>query len=143
MSLLSWPCTAVVIRTSSHRKLPTPNLFSPAVQFTFCHRKVSKCPKFTVLISLVYYKATVLKDALKWTTYRNNFTFRVPCIVNVFQSMTNKMQRYAVFYFSKLLYMFRVYLRPIIRSTILYLQHLVFVKSLLLPAAIVEVLEPS
>ena len=53
----------------------------------------------------------------------------------VFQSMTNKMQRYTVFYFCKLLYMFRVDPPPIIRSTTLYLQHLVFVKPLLLPAA--------
>ena len=63
-------------------------------------------------------------------------TFRGPYIVNVFQSMTNKMQGYAVFYFCKLLYMFRVDPPPIIRSTTLYLQHLVFVKLLLLPAAI-------
>jgi hypothetical protein len=56
----------------------------------------------------------------------------------VFQSMANKMQRYTVFYFCKLLYMFRVDPPPIIRSTKLYLQHLVFVKPLLLPAAIAE-----
>ena len=34
-----------------------------------------------------------------------------------FQSMTNKMQRYTVLYFCKLLYMFRVDTPPIIRST--------------------------
>ena len=64
--------------------------------------------------------------------------FRGLCIVNVFQSMINKMQRYTDFYFSKLLDMFRVDPPPIIRSKILYLQHLVFVKPLLLPAAITE-----
>ena len=64
--------------------------------------------------------------------------FRVLCIVNVCQSMTNTMQRYTVFYFCKLLYMFWVDPPPIIRSTKLYLQHLVFVKQLLLPAAIVK-----
>jgi hypothetical protein len=37
------------------------------------HRKVSKCPTFTVLTSLLYYKAKVFKDVLKWTTYTNNF----------------------------------------------------------------------
>ena len=42
------------------------------------------------------------------------------------------------FYFCKLLCMFRVNPSPIIRSTTLYLQHLVFVKLLLLPAAIVD-----
>jgi len=53
-------------------------------------------------------------------------TFRVPCIVNVFQSMTNEMQLYTVFYFCKLPYMFRVDLPPIIWSTILYLQFQLF-----------------
>ena len=57
--------------------------------------------------------------------------------------MTNKMQRYTVFYFCKLLYMFWVDLPPIIRSLTLYLQHLVFVKLLLLPAAIMEELKPD
>ena len=52
--------------------------------------------------------------------------------------MTNKVQRYTVFYFCKLLYMFRVDPPPIIRSITLYLQHLVFVQPLLLPAALVE-----
>ena len=47
------------------------------------------------------------------------------------------------FYFCKLLYMFRVDPPPIIRSTKLHLQHLVFVKPLLLPAAIVEELRRS
>ena len=41
-------------------------------------------------------------------------------------------------YIRKLLYMFRVYPPPIIRSTKLYLQYPVFVKPLLLPATIVE-----
>ena len=41
----------------------------------------------------------------------------------------------------KLVYMFRAVSAPIIRSTQLYLQHLVLVKPLLLTAAIVEELE--
>ena len=53
------------------------------------------------------------------------------------------MQHYAVFYFCKLLYMFRVDPPPIIRSITLYLQHLVFVKPLLLPAAIVSLFHGS
>ena len=65
-------------------------------------------------------------------------TFRGPFIVNVFLIMINKMQSYTGFYFCKVLYMFRVDPPPIVRSTTLYLQHLVFVKPLLLPAAIVE-----
>ena len=56
---------------------------------------------------------------------------------SMFRSITNKMQRYTV-YLCELLYMFRVDPPPIIKSTKLYLHHLVFVKPLLLPAAIVE-----
>jgi hypothetical protein len=44
-------------------------------------------------------------------------------------------------FFWKLLYMFRVVLSPIIRSSNDYLQHLLLVMPLLLPAAIVEELE--
>jgi hypothetical protein len=51
------------------------------------------------------------------------------------------MQRYTVYFIWKLLYMFQVGPTPIIRSTNLYLQHLVFVTPLLLSAAIVEDLE--
>jgi hypothetical protein len=51
------------------------------------------------------------------------------------------MQRYTVYFIWKLLYMFRVVPTPIIRSTNLYLQHLVFVTPLLLPAVNVEELE--
>ena len=52
--------------------------------------------------------------------------------------MTNKMQRYTVFYFCRLLYTFRVDPPPVISSITLYLQHLVLVKPLLMPAAIME-----
>ena len=65
-----------------------------------------------------------------------------PCIVNIFQYMSNKMQRYTLY----------LYLETAIHvsgSTSthhqerirLYLQHLVFVTPLLLSAAIVEELE--
>ena len=46
------------------------------------------------------------------------------------------MQQYTVYFIWKLLYMFRVVPPPIIRSTNNYLQHMVIVRSLLLPAAI-------
>jgi len=39
-----------------------------------------------------------------------------PCIVRIFQYISNKMQRYTVYYIWKLLYMFRVVPQPIIRS---------------------------
>jgi len=40
-----------------------------------------------------------------------------PCIANIVQSIYNKMQRYTVYYIWKLLYMFRVLLPPINRSS--------------------------
>jgi hypothetical protein len=52
-----------------------------------------------------------------------------PCIVRIFQYISNKMQRYTVYYIWKLLYMFRVVFPPIIRSaynsiySICYLSH--------------------
>jgi hypothetical protein len=46
------------------------------------------------------------------------------------------MQRYTVYFIWKLLYMFRVVPSPHHQERQLYLQHLVFVTPLLLPAAI-------
>ena len=48
---------------------------------------------------------------------------------------------HSLFISGKLLYTFRVVSPPIIRSTQQYLQYLVLVKPLLLPAAIAEELE--
>ena len=65
-----------------------------------------------------------------------------PCIVSIFQYMSNKMQRYTVY-----LYLETALHVPSGTSTHhqeriqLYLQHLVFVTPLPLPAAIVEELE--
>jgi hypothetical protein len=65
-----------------------------------------------------------------------------PCIVSIFQYISNKMQHYTVY----------LYLETAVHvsggtsshhqeSIQLYLQHVVFVTPLLLPAAIVEELE--
>jgi hypothetical protein len=59
-----------------------------------------------------------------------------PCIVSIFQYISNKMQRYAALHVSggtSTHYQERIQL---------YLQHLVFLTPLLLSAAIVEELEP-
>jgi hypothetical protein len=40
-----------------------------------------------------------------------------PCIVKIFSYISNKMQRYTVYFIWKLLHMFRVAPPPIIRST--------------------------
>jgi hypothetical protein len=72
-----------------------------------------------------------------------NLTFMVPCIVSIFQYISNKMQRYTVY----------LYLETAVHVSggssthhqeriQLYLQHLVFVTPLLPSAAIVEELEP-
>jgi hypothetical protein len=68
-----------------------------------------------------------------------DLTFMGLCILRIFLHISNKMQRYTVYFVWKLLYMFRVVLSG---GTIhhqerkqLYLQHLVFVTPLVLPAA--------
>jgi len=59
-----------------------------------------------------------------------------PCIANIVQYISNKMQLNTVYYIWKLLYMFRVLLPPIIRSaynciySIWYLSHLYYYLSL-------------
>ena len=65
-----------------------------------------------------------------------------PCVVSIFQYISNKMQHYTVY-----LYLETALHVSVCTSTHhqvciqLYLQHLVFVTPLLLPAAIVEELE--
>jgi hypothetical protein len=71
------------------------------------------------------------------TTFSVNLTSMGPCISDIFPSITNKMQRYAI-YLCEMLYVFQAVTPPIIRSSKLYIQHRVLVKPLLLPAAIVE-----
>jgi hypothetical protein len=72
-----------------------------------------------------------------------DLTFMGPCIVSIFQYISNKMQRYTV-------YLYLVTALHVSGGTSthhqerikLSLQHLVFVTPLLLSAAIVEELEP-
>jgi hypothetical protein len=72
-----------------------------------------------------------------------DLTFMGPCILSIFQYISNKMQRYTVY----------LYLETTVHVSggtsthhqeriQLYLQHLLFVTPLLLSAAIVEELEP-
>jgi hypothetical protein len=73
-----------------------------------------------------------------------NLTYMGPCIVNIFQYISIKMQRYTVYlYLETALHVSGGGTSTHHRERIqLYLQHLVFVTSLLLSAAIVEGLEP-
>jgi hypothetical protein len=65
-----------------------------------------------------------------------------PCIVSIFQYTSNKIQRYTVFlYLETALHVSGGTSTHHQERKELYLQHLVFVTPLLLPAAIVEELE--
>jgi hypothetical protein len=57
------------------------------------------------------------------------------------QSTTSKMQLFSIYLVHKTLYMFQAVPPPIIRSIKLYIQRQVFVRPMLLPAAIVEEME--
>ena len=65
-------------------------------------------------------------------------TFRGPCVVSIFLLIYFQQDAtlHSLFISGKLLYMFRVVSPPILRSTQLYLQHLVLIKPLLLPVTI-------
>jgi len=66
-----------------------------------------------------------------------------PCTVSIFQYISNKMQHYAIYlYLETALHVSGGTSTHHQERTQLYLQHLVFVTPLLLPAAIVEELEP-
>jgi hypothetical protein len=66
-----------------------------------------------------------------------------PCIVSIFQYMSNKMQRYTVYlYLETALHVSGGTSTHHKERIQLHLQHLVFVTPLLLSAAIVEKLEP-
>jgi hypothetical protein len=67
----------------------------------------------------------------------------VPCIVSIFQYISNKMQRYTVYLYLETALYISGGTSPHHQERIqLYLQHLLFVTPLLLSAAIVEELEP-
>jgi hypothetical protein len=72
-----------------------------------------------------------------------DLTFMGPCIVSIFQYISDKMQRYTVYlYLETTLHVSDGTSTHHQERIQLYLQHLVFVTPLLLSAAIVEELEP-
>jgi len=72
-----------------------------------------------------------------------DLTFMGPCIVSIFQYISNKMQRYTIYlYLETALHVSGGTSTHHQERIQLYLQHLVFVTPLLLSAAIVEELEP-
>jgi len=72
-----------------------------------------------------------------------NLTCMGPCIVSIFQYISKKMQRYTVYlYLETALHVSGSTPTHHHERKQLYLQHLVFVIPLLLPAAILEELEP-
>jgi hypothetical protein len=71
-----------------------------------------------------------------------NLTFMGPCIISIFQYISNKMQRYTVYsYLETALHVSGGTSTHNQDRIQLYLQHLIFVTPLLLSAAIVEELE--
>jgi hypothetical protein len=71
-----------------------------------------------------------------------DLTFMCTCIVSIFQYISKKMQRYTVYlYLETALHVSGGTSTHHQKRIQLYLQHLVFVTPLLLPAAIVEKLE--
>ena len=71
-----------------------------------------------------------------------DLTFMGPCIVSIFQYISNKLQRYTVYlYLETALHVSGGTSTHRQERIQLYLQHLVFVTPLLLSAAIVEELE--
>ena len=79
---------------------------------------------------------------VKSTRVPLNLTFMGPCIVNIFQYISNKMQLYTVYlHLDTALHVSGGTSTHHQERIHLYLQHLVFVTPLLLPAAIVEKLE--
>jgi hypothetical protein len=72
-----------------------------------------------------------------------DLTFTGPCILSIFQYISNKMQRYTVYlYLETALHISGGTSTHHQERIQLYLQHLVFVTPLLLSSAIVEELEP-
>jgi hypothetical protein len=72
-----------------------------------------------------------------------DLAFMCPCIISIFQYISNKMQRYTVYlYLETALHVSSGISTHHQERIQLYLQHLLFVTPLLLPAAIVEELEP-
>jgi len=68
--------------------------------------------------------------------------FMGPCILSIFQYISNKMQRFTVYlYLETALHVSRGTFTHHQKRIQLYLQHMIFVTPLLLPAAIVEELE--
>jgi hypothetical protein len=79
-----------------------------------------------------------LAEKLDW----KGLTFMGPCILSIFQYISNKMQRYTVYlYLVTALHVSGCTSTHHQERIELYLQHLLFVTPLLLPAAIVEELE--
>jgi hypothetical protein len=72
-----------------------------------------------------------------------DLAFMGPCIVSIFQYISNKMQRYTVYlHLETALHISGGNSTHYRESIQLYLQHLVFLTPLLLSAAIVEDMEP-
>ena len=95
-------------------------------------RNSALCPQSVFLCVVLISEQTVI------------LTLRGPCIVSIFRCMSNKMQHFTVYLSLETALHVSGGISTHHQERIqLYLQHLVIVKPLLLPAAIVEELELS
>ena len=82
----------------------------------FSYRKQSSIPLYFTKYIHNIKKPCEIGYSFTLQTYLLILTFMGPCIVRIFQYISNKMQRYTVYFIWKLLCMFRVVPPPIIRS---------------------------
>ena len=113
------------------------NLFCIISHFTIIVLNYSNC--------VVYFNPlnTELSTICHLLVLLGDLTFMCPCIVSIFQYISNKMLRYTVYlYLETALHVSGGTSTHHQERIQLYLQHLVFVTPLLLSAAIVEELKP-
>jgi hypothetical protein len=111
--------------------IPSPNRPSHS---ELLYRRLHPCPVYCINPSNPICHLLILLGDL---------TFKDPCIVSIFQYISNKTQRYTVyFYLETALHVSGGTSTHHQERIHLYLQHLIFVTPLLLSAAIVEELEP-
>ena len=97
-------------------------------KFTSLLVSYQKCKKMWISALIIFERTCCFHDHSLYIVTQN-LTFMGLCIVKIFHYMSNKMQRYTVYFIWKLFYMFRVVLPPIIRSannyiySIWYLSH--------------------
>jgi hypothetical protein len=105
-----------------------------------CRQRCAYIKLFTILIhNIINPLNTELNPICHLLLLLGDLTFMGPCIVSIFQYISNKMQRYRVYlYLETVLHVSGGTFTHHQERIQLYLRHLVFVTPLLLSVAIVE-----